>query len=97
MLTPVPTRVDDKKDAVLWSVFDKLQKIDENQGTRIAFAQNIAITMHMQLQASVFADELKMLREVLNIPEPKEEIAAKEEVVRSEMPNPSDSLKFADL
>ena len=97
MLTPVPTRVADKKDAVLWSIFDKLQKIDENQGTRLSFAQNIGINMHLGAPTPVFSDELKMLREILGLPETKEEIEEQKETVRSESFDPEVVAKFADL
>ena len=71
MLTPIPTRVDDPKDAVLWSVYNKLQQIDENQGTRINFATSIAYNTHVGLSDPVFKFELDPLRQVLNIPVPK--------------------------
>lgn len=74
MLTPIPTRVDDPKDAVLWSVYDKLQKIDENAGSRINFATTIAYNSHIGLNDPMFKFELDQMRNILKIPEPKPDV-----------------------
>lgn len=76
MLTTVPTRVDDPKDAVLWSIFDCLQKIDENATSRVSFGTSILYNIHTMNDTPVFADELKQLREILHIPEPVQEAVA---------------------
>ena len=70
MIINVPNRVDDPKDAVLWSIFDKLQKIDDEPSTRIAFATGILYNAQFGMTAALFDDELKQLREILKIPEP---------------------------
>ena len=71
MLQPVPAQVPDPKDAVLWSLFDRLQKIDENQGSRIAFATAIAYNQHFGIDTPAFQSELNQLREILKIPIPE--------------------------
>lgn len=73
MIISVPTRVDDKKDAVLWSLFDRLQKIDDTPGSRLAFASGVIFASQVGYGIPLFSSELDQLREVLNIPKPVEE------------------------
>jgi hypothetical protein len=47
-----------------------LQKIDENQGSRTAFATGIVYNSHFGLSSGVFETELKDIRTVLKIPDP---------------------------
>jgi hypothetical protein len=82
MLTPIPTRVDDPKDAVLWSVYSRLQEIDENQGTRLNFATTIAFNSHTGLNDKVFKFELDQLRQILGIVEPKQDDDAPVDKIR---------------
>ena len=97
MLTPVPPTCPDKKDAVLWSLFDRLQKIDENEGSRIAFATNIAYNAHAGMNGPMFSNELALIRDVLNIPVPKEEVKPVEAPRSDEPVSTATRLDFADL
>jgi hypothetical protein len=75
MLTPLPSKIEDPKDIVLWALFDRLQRIDENPTTRLGFATQIAYSNHTGLNHPVFAEELGAIRQLLNIPVLKEEEA----------------------
>jgi hypothetical protein len=85
MTTPIPDRVDDPKDAVLWAVYSKLQDIDDNPSSRIAFASSIAINQHFSTDHPVFDHELGLLREILHIEVPKETAAPVESGKREEL------------
>jgi len=74
MITPVPARVDDKKDAVMWSVLNALEQIDEGPSSRSMFAQNILFNLSSSLDGPVFKEEIAQLREILGVkvaPEPE--------------------------
>ena len=98
MLTPIPERVNDPKDAVLWAVYDCLQRIDENTSSRTAFASGIAINQHFATDHAVFEHELGLLREILKIPVPKEEQRPEPETKREELSTAeTDDRLFRDL
>ena len=68
MLTPIPDKVPDPKDAVLWAVFSKLQCIDENPAARAAFCIPAAINYQVGNSQPLFEFELEQLRAILKIP-----------------------------
>jgi hypothetical protein len=73
-ITPIPERVADPKDAVLWAIFDTLQRIDENQSSRLSFATKIFFNAQLGMaQTPLFEHEINQLRQILNIPVPKPE------------------------
>ena len=72
-LTPIPEKVTDPKDAVLWSVYDSLQRIDEDNGSRMAHATTIAMNSHYNSDRPIFEFELSQIRDILKIPKPVEE------------------------
>ena len=75
-MTPIPDRVADPKDAVLWAVLNKLETIDENQSTRIAFATSILYNCQFGLDKPIFSNELEQVRKLLGLPEPEAEVQA---------------------
>ena len=95
MLTPVPNQVADPKDAVLWSLFDRLQKIDEHPSARMAFAVSIAYASQNGGSSPVFKDELDMLRDILKLP-PEVIVAEIEDMVRV-VPDQEQVLDFKEL
>jgi hypothetical protein len=70
MTTPIPQRVDDPKDAVLWAILNKLETIDENAGSRIAFATGIFYNAQFMLDKELFDNELEQIRGLLKIQKP---------------------------
>lgn len=96
MLTPIPTRVDDPKDAVLWSVYHKLQTIDENAGSRMNFASSIAYNNHVGCSDSLFEFELEQIRAILKIEKPKEDVNESDTTSRS-FEEPTTAQMMRDL
>lgn len=66
-LLPIPERVNTAQEAVLWAVFDRLQHIDENSGSRVALATTILYNTQTLNDRPLFADELAQLRQVLGL------------------------------
>lgn len=71
-LTPIPQRVDDPKDAVLWAILARLESIDETTGSRVGFGGSLVYNAHMSLDRPAFSDELEQIRAVLKIQAPVE-------------------------
>jgi len=69
MITPVPTQVADPKDAVMWSVLNALEQIDNNTSSRGTFAQSILFNIATQLDGPIFKEEIRQLREQLGVKE----------------------------
>ena len=67
MITPVPARVDNSKDAAMWSVLNALEQIDNNTTSRASFAQSILFNIATQLDGPVFKEEIRQLREQLGV------------------------------
>lgn len=74
-MTPIPTTVTDKKDAVLWSVLNSLEQIDTNANSRALWAQSLLFNISACLDGPAFGDEIRQIKEVLGIKEePKPEV-----------------------
>ena len=95
MITPVPARVDDKKDAVLWSVLNALEQIDNTPSSRGTFAQSILFNLAANLDGPCFREEVRQMKEVLGIKE--EEPAPACMVPETEQREPSNEINREDL
>lgn len=73
MMTPIPSRVDDPKDAVLWSVLNSLEQVDQSPSSRLAFAQNIMFKIHASLDGPAFYEEIRQIKDILGVKTVEEE------------------------
>ena len=74
MMTPIPARVDDKKDAVLWSVLNALEQIDSSPNSRAIWAQSILFNLSASLDGPAFKEEIQQIKEVLGVKDPEPEV-----------------------
>ena len=90
-MTPIPDRVDDPKNAVLYSVLNSMEQIDANTSSRMNYAQSILFRISANLDEPCFSEEIRQIKDILGIktvePEPEPVIEQTEpvnEVAREE-------------
>ena len=69
MITPVPQRVNNSKDAILWSILNTLEQIDDNPQSRAQFGYQIAGDPSIP----AFNTEIALIREELGVKHTEEQ------------------------